>query len=90
MDLNKLFHPRSVALIGVSNEQNKLSGRPFRFFREYGYTGNVYAVNPKYQEISGVPCFAKLSEIPGEVDLAVITLPASAVLELWKNADLKG
>src|SRR5262244_4569786 len=90
MDLNKLFHPRSVALIGVSNEQNKLSGRPFRFFREYGYSGNVYPVNPKYQEISGVPCFAKLSEIPGEVDLAVITLPASAVPRALEECGLKG
>jgi acetate---CoA ligase (ADP-forming) len=79
MDLKSLFHPRSVALIGVSNEQNKLSGRPLRFFREYGYPGKVYPVNPKYPEIAGVPCFAKLSDIPGEVDLAVITLPASAV-----------
>ena len=48
MDLKRLFHPRSVALIGASTEQNKLSGRPFRFFREYGYAGNVYPVNPKY------------------------------------------
>ena len=36
MDLKSLFHPRSVALIGASTEQNKLSGRPFRFFREFG------------------------------------------------------
>ena len=79
LDLKNLFHPRSVALIGASTEQNKLSGRPFRFFREYGYAGNVYPVNPKYPEIAGVPCFAKLSDIPGEVDLAVITLPATAV-----------
>jgi acyl-CoA synthetase (NDP forming) len=90
MDLRKLFHPRSVALIGVSSEQNKLSGRPFRFFREYGYAGNVYPVNPKYQEISGVPCFANLSDIPGEVDLAVITLPASAVPQALEECGVKG
>jgi acyl-CoA synthetase (NDP forming) len=90
MDLESLFHPRSVALIGVSNEQNKLSGRPFRFFREFGYAGNVYPVNPKYHEISGVPCFAKLSDIPGEVDLAVITLPANAVPEALEECGTKG
>lgn len=79
MDLNPLFHPRAVALIGASTEANKLSGRPLRFFREYGYTGAIYPVNPKYQEMGGLRCFAKLSEIPDEVDLAVITLPAPAV-----------
>jgi acetyltransferase len=90
LDLKNLFHPRSVALIGASTEQNKLSGRPFRFFREYGYAGNFYPVNPKYPEIAGVPCFAKLSDIPGEVDLAVITLPATAVPEALAECGAKG
>jgi acetate---CoA ligase (ADP-forming) len=90
MDLKSLFHPRSVALIGASTEQNKLSGRPFRFFREFGYAGNIYPVNPKYTEIAGVPCFAKLSDIPGEVDLAVITLPAPAVPEALAECGTKG
>jgi acetate---CoA ligase (ADP-forming) len=90
MDLKSLFHPRSVALIGASTEQNKLSGRPFRFFREFGYAGNIYPVNPKYTEIAGVPCFAKLSDIPGEVDLAVITLPASAVPQALEECGAKG
>src|SRR4030095_4131206 len=90
MDLKSLFHPRSVALIGASTEQNKLSGRPLRFFRDYGYAGTVYPVNPKYQEIAEVPCFAKLSDIPGEVDLAVITLPASAVPQALEECGTKG
>ena len=90
MDLQTLFQPRAVALIGASTEQNKLSGRPFRFFREFGYAGNVYPVNPKYQEISGVPCFANLSDIPGEVDLAVITLPAAAVPQALEECGVKG
>jgi acetyltransferase len=89
-DLKYLFHPRSVALIGASTEQNKLSGRPFRFFREFGYAGSIYPVNPKYSEIGGDPCFAKLSDIPGEVDLAVITLPATAVPKALAECGSKG
>ncbi len=90
LNLESLFHPRSVALIGVSTEQTKLSGRPFRFFREFGYVGNVYPVNPKYQEINGVRCYASLSDIPGEVDLAVVTLPASAVPGTLAECGAKG
>jgi acetate---CoA ligase (ADP-forming) len=90
LNLKTLFHPRSVALIGVSTEQTKLSGRPFRFFREFGYAGNIYPVNPKYREIGGMRCYANLSEIPGEVDLAVITLPASAVPGTLAECGAKG
>jgi len=90
LDLKTLFHPRSVALIGVSNEPTKLSGRPFRFFREFGYAGSVYPVNPKYEEVGGVRCYASLAEIPGEVDLAVITLPAAAVPGTLAECGAKG
>jgi len=90
LDLKTLFHPRSVALIGVSNEPTKLSGRPFRFFREFGYAGNIYPVNPKYQDVGGVRCYASLAEIPGEVDLAVITLPAAAVPGTLAECGAKG
>jgi len=90
MDLKTLFQPRAVALIGASTEQNKLSGRPLRFFREFGYAGKVYPVNPKYQEIAGMPCFANLSDIPGEVDLAVITLPAATVPQALEECGVKG
>ncbi len=90
MDLKSLFHPRSVALIGASTEQNKLSGRPLRYFREFGYAGNIYPVNPKYREIAGVRSFASLSDIPGDVDLAVITLPAAAVPGALAECGAKG
>ena len=90
VNLHSLFHPRAVALIGASTEHNKLSGRPLRFFRQYGYAGGIYPVNPKYQEIDGLRCFAQLSDIPGDVDLAVITLPASAVPDALAKCGAKG
>ena len=90
LNLEALFHPRSVALIGASTEQAKLSGRPIRYFREFGYAGRLYPINPKYKEIAGVPCFASLGDVPGEVDLAVITLPASAVPQALAECGAKG
>jgi acetyltransferase len=79
-----------VALIGASTEQNKLSGRPIRYFREFGYAGRLYPVNPKYKEIAGLPCYANLADVPGEVDLAVITLPATAVPAALAACGAKG
>jgi acetate---CoA ligase (ADP-forming) len=85
-----MFRPRSVALIGASTEKTKISGRPLRFFREFGYQGSIYPVNPKYEEIDGLKCFASINDIPGEVDLAVITLPASAVPPALESCGAKG
>ncbi len=90
MDLKTLFQPRAVALIGASTETTKLSGRPFRFLHEYGYAGAIYPVNPKYPEIAGVRCYERLADIPGEVDLAVITLPAAAVPGALRACAAKG
>ena len=90
LDLKTLFHPRSVALVGASSESNKLSGRPLRFFREFGYSGRLYPVNPKYRDIAGMPCFPSLAAIPGEVELAVITLPAAAVPAALAECGAKG
>jgi len=90
LDLNRMFHPRSVALIGVSTDFTKISGRPLRFFLECGYRGQLYPVNPKYREIAGVPCYESLSAVPGEVGLAVITLPAPAVPRALDECAAKG
>ena len=89
-DLTPLFHPRGVALIGASTESFKLSGRPLRFFREFSYAGGVYPVNPKYREMAGVICYPNVSQIPGDVDLAVITLPAPAVPAALAECGAKG
>ncbi len=89
-DLSKMFHPRGVALIGASTEVNKLSGRPFQFFQEFGYTGGIYPVNPKYTEMGGVPCYGSVADIPGPVDLAVITLPAVMVPPALEACGKKG
>ncbi len=53
-DLDAMFKPRSIALIGVSSNFTKLSGRPLRFLQEYGYPGKRYLVNPKYKEVAGL------------------------------------
>ena len=77
--LSRLFAPRSVALIGVSADQHKLNGIPFWTLRRHGYSGQIYLVNPKYDEIDGVQCYKAVADIPGPVDAALIMVPAAQV-----------
>src|SRR3990172_9038098 len=90
LDLDAMFRPRSIALIGASSNLTKLSGRPLRFLKEYGYPGKIYPINPNYQEIAGLKCYPDLKSVPDEIDLAVIMLPAKAVPAAIKECAAKG
>lgn len=79
--LEALLNPKSIALIGASKNFNKLNGRPLKFLLEKGYRGQIYPVNPSYDEIGGLKCFADVTSVPGEIDLAVVAVPARKVPE---------
>ena len=52
-NLDAMFKPRSIALVGASSDPTKLSGRPLRFLKEYGYQGKIYPINPNQTEVQG-------------------------------------
>jgi acyl-CoA synthetase (NDP forming) len=81
-DLDRLFDPDSVALVGASSDPEKLSGRPFRFLQEYGFDGDVYLVNPSTDRIDGKRCYDSVSEIPAAVDLAMVLVPARLTTQM--------
>lgn len=77
--MDRLFRPRSVALIGVSANMDKLNGRPFWLLRQHGFSGPIHLVNPKYDEIDGVRCLRSVDDIPTPVDAALVMVPAAQV-----------
>lgn len=74
-----LFEPRVVAVIGASRERPKIGAELFYNLVSSGFTGKAIPINPKTEEILGIRCYTRLSEVPGEVDLAVICIPAEQV-----------
>jgi acyl-CoA synthetase (NDP forming) len=50
-DLSRLLNPRGIAVIGASTDLSRIGGQPIKLLSEYGYTGQIYPVNPKYPEI---------------------------------------
>ncbi|MHB1340257.1 MAG: acetate--CoA ligase family protein [Coriobacteriia bacterium] len=82
--LEGFFSPRSVAVIGVSRDEEKVGHAIFDNIVHGGFAGAVYPVNPKADEIHGHRCYPSLAALPGVPDLAVIVVPAphvAAVLE---------
>ena len=76
--LDALMTPRSVAIIGASDDATRIGGRPLRYLLERGYRGRVYPVNPRRDTVQGLPALASIADAPGPVDLAVVAVPASA------------
>ena len=80
-ELDILFRPRSVAVMGASSNEQKIGGRPVFYLKHYNIAGDSYPINPNYDQIQGVPAYKSLAEVPGEVDLALIALPSAMVEE---------
>ena len=79
IDLNKMFKPESVAVIGASNTPGKVGHIIVDNLINDGFEGAIYPVNPKGGEILGKKAYANIKDIPEKVDLAIITIPVAFV-----------
>ena len=87
--MDYLFYPRSIAVIGASSDPNKPGGAPMRTLLNNGYTGKVYPVNPNYTTLADMPCFPSVLQIPDEVDLAIVAVPAQPALKALRECAAK-
>jgi acetyltransferase len=88
--LDPFFNPRGVAVIGASNNPHKLGHGIVRNLIEYRYGGPIYPVNPKAGEVLGHACWPSVKEVPDPVDLAVVIVPAPAVIEVIEQCGQRG
>ncbi|MDO5823981.1 acetate--CoA ligase alpha subunit [Methanobrevibacter sp.] len=85
IDLNKMFKPKSVAVIGASNTPGKVGHIIVDNLINDGFKGTIYPVNPKGGEILGKKAYANIKDIPETVDLAIITIPSVFVNTVVKE-----
>ena len=78
--INTLLHPRSVAIIGASDNPSAIGYWPLYYSKLYGYAGDLFAVNPKYQSVQDVVCLPDISGLPTDLDLAVVATPKDVFL----------
>jgi acyl-CoA synthetase (NDP forming) len=89
-DLERLFSPQSIAVIGASQDLITISGQPLSHLVNHGYAGKLYPVNPRYPEILGRRCYASLADVPETPDLALILINASRVADMLEQCGQKG
>lgn len=88
--LARLFHARSVAIVGASTSPEKLGHAILANIVAGGFEGEVYPINPKADQILGLPVYSSVSEIPDGLDLVVVVIPARFVPEVLREAAEKG
>ena len=89
-DFRPLITPRSIAVIGASDDPAKLSGRPIGNMKKYGYAGRIYPVNPTRSTVQGLPAYRDVRDIEGDVDVAVVVAPAALVPGAVRGCAEKG
>jgi acetyl coenzyme A synthetase (ADP forming)-like protein len=82
--------PRSVAVVGASRRRGTVGGEIFHNLLAEPFNGPVYPVNPSARVVQCVPAYPTIEAIPGPVDLAIVAVPASQVLEVAEQAGRKG
>jgi acetyltransferase len=84
------YDPRSIAIIGASANPKKPGGKPLAALLKRGYAGDVFPINPSYDEIEGLTCYPTILDVPGDVEMAIISVPAKFVPELLEQCGAKG
>ncbi len=88
--LDFIFRPRSVAVVGASPKKGTIGRELLHNIIEGEFNGKVFPVNPNYPVIHSVKCHPKVSEIPDEVDLAIIIVPRDVVMGVVEDCGKKG
>ena len=76
-----VLDPASIAIIGASNDRNKVGGRPVDYLQRFGFQGRIYPVNPGRSVVQGLRCYPTVADLPEVPDLAIVAGAGGAVAE---------
>lgn len=87
---DRLLNPQTVAIIGASEDPSRIGGKPIAYMLKQGYGGTLLPVNPKRETVQGLKAYPSIDALPQTPDVAVVAVPASAVLETITTLAQKG
>lgn len=88
--LSKLLDPKSVAVIGASDDPKRIGGRPLQYLLTGTFAGQVYAVNAKRNTVQGIQAYKTILDVPGSVDAVIVAVPAPVVIQTIRDCAKKG
>jgi acyl-CoA synthetase (NDP forming) len=88
--LRAALEPRSIAVVGASDNPHKVGGRPILYMKRYGYRGAIYPINPGRAEVQGLKAYAAIGALPEAPDLAVIAVAGDDAVRAVEECAAKG
>lgn len=88
--LTPFLAPKSVAIIGASNEVNKVGGRPLHYLKQYKFQGPIYPINPGRKVVQDLPAYPDLASLPEVPELALVVVPGDAAVAAVKDCAKRG
>jgi len=88
--LNRILMPESIAVVGASKDPFKWGNMLLSAIMKGGFEGNLYPINPKEAEIAGLTCYPTVKDVPDEVDMAIVVVPARVVPSIFGDLAAKG
>ncbi|MFW6145648.1 MAG: CoA-binding protein, partial [bacterium] len=89
-NLRPLLAPQSIAVIGASSDFTRIGGMLIKYLLKFGYKGKLYAVNPKYKDIAGIRCYQNVSELPDNIDTALIAVSEKITITSLSDCAARG
>ncbi len=90
VDVSALLAPRSIAVVGASDQPGNLGGVAIRLLQKFGYPGTIWPINPRRAAVHGLACHARVADLPAPVDLAIFATGAESVPALVRECAAAG
>ena len=87
--LDTLFNPKGVAVIGASGKALHIGNRVIKNLLDFGYTGGIYPINPKADEVRGIKAYKSIMDVPDGVDVVHMVIPAKFVPQAVEDCGIK-
>ena len=89
-ELEQLLNPEAIAVVGASARAGSVGGSILRNLQAWGFSGEIYPVNPKYDTVLDLPCYASVDDLPESTDMAVLAIHRDVVLEAVEACAQRG
>lgn len=88
--LRQAMNPQCIAVVGATEDPNKVGGRPLHYLQRFGFQGKVYPVNPKRETVQGLPAFASIEDLPETPDVVIVAVGQDAVPYVIEECAARG